>query len=767
MIIAYPNFYQKYADKMKAIRNHFQKPLTLTEKILLVHQIGVKGDEVPFETNLTPWGKYLEFVPDRVAMQDATAQMAILQCLSANCEKPNLPVSVHLDHLIKAKSGEKEDLANANKINAEVYDFLRTASARFGFDFWPAGSGIIHQIVLENYAFPGGLLIGTDSHTPTAGGLGMMAVGVGGADAVDAMVGLGWELKFPKVIGVLLKYTRGGGASPGILNSWINAKDIILKILGQLTVKGGTGYVLEYFGEGVKSLSATGRATITNMGAELGATSSIFPYDEITEEYLKVVGRDEVNQAAKIVKQDLTADPEVYQNPEKYFDQIIEIDLDKLEPYLNGPFTPDAAHPISEFKKAIKINNYPNNLTAGLIGSCTNSSYEDFVKSADILKQAKDKRISLKMPLYISLGSARLKDTLEKEGILDIFKSMGAIILANACGPCIGQWERTDFTKGPNSILISFNRNFAKRNDGNPETFAFITSPEIITAKAFSNELDFNPLTDYLVNDLGEKVKFELPKIKAVLPKKLSDNKDVVSVFNSQIQVNIKSDSERLALLQPFQAWEGTDLTNLKLLIKVKGKCTTDHISMAGPWLKYRGHLDKIADNLLIGAVNDFNCQTNSVLNSISQEYEEVPKLARFYQNQGFGSIVVAEENYGEGSSREHAAMEPRYLGVRAIIVKSFARIHETNLKKQGVLALTFKNKDNYDKIQENDTFEILGLTDFQPHKNLILKIKHESGKVEEIELTHSYEVKQINWFKAGSALNCLGDRHKAKGTRH
>ncbi|MFA5879161.1 MAG: aconitate hydratase [Candidatus Margulisiibacteriota bacterium] len=755
-------FYQKLSANILAAKNALETPLTLTEKILYSHlferssaqtilpDFSAAGEKYLDIKKINRGESYLNFRPDRVAMQDATAQMAILQLIAADCKKVSLPTSLHLDHLIKARNGVSIDLPRAIEENQEVYDFLLSSAKRFGIDFWGPNSGIIHQIVLENYALPGGLLIGTDSHTPTSGGVGMLGIGVGGSDAVDAILGLEWELKMPKIMGVKL--------TGKLSSNWVSAKDLILKICGLLTVKGGTGYVLEYFGEGVKEFSAASRATICNMGAEVGATGSVFPYDETVSDYLKSTSRLGLAQCVQEFSFDLRADTAVYENPEKYFDRVIEIDLSQLEPFLNGPFTPDQAYPISEFKKAVEENQYPQNLTFGLIGSCTNSSYEDFSKVAAILKQAKENQLELKMPVFISLGSERLFNTLKQEGLIDFFTENKLVLLANACGPCIGQWERKDLeNQEANSILISFNRNFAKRNDGNPNTYAFITSPEIIMAKAFSADLRFNPLSDELVNTKGEKVKFA-PPVKLALPLAglLPTTINFQKISDQNQTVFIKPNSDRLALLNPFPKWAGNDLKDLRLLIKVKGKCTTDHISMAGPWLKYRGHLDKISDNLLMGAINAFNNETNKVKNLTANNYMTVSSSARYYQNQGVGTIVVAEENYGEGSSREHAAMEPRFLGVSAIIAKSFARIHETNLKKQGLLALIFVNKLDYDLICEDDTFDLIGLENFSANQPLILVVRHQDGSQDKIMLNHSYETKQIDWFCAGSALNYL-----------
>jgi aconitate hydratase len=738
--------YQRLPERIAAARKVLSRPLTLTEKILYAHL----WHEQPLQ-NFERGKSYVDFAPDRVAMQDATAQMALLQFMQAGRPKVAVPSTVHCDHLIVAKSGAKEDLAQAIKDNQEVYDFLASVSNKYGIGFWKPGAGIIHQVILENYAFPGGMMIGTDSHTVNAGGLGMIAIGVGGADACDVMAGLAWELKFPKLIGVKLT---------GKMNGWTSAKDVILKVAGILTVKGGTGAVVEYFGEGAKTLSATGKGTICNMGAEIGATTSIFGYDEKMKNYLIATGRADVAKAADAVAEHLTGDPEVYANPEKYFDQLIEINLSELEPHINGPFTPDRATPLSKFADEVRKNNWPEKLDVGLIGSCTNSSYEDISRAASIAKQAVDKHLKAKSEFTITPGSEQVRYTIERDGLLDIFSKMGGVVLANACGPCIGQWARHGAEKQEkNSIITSFNRNFTGRNDGNPNTHAFVASPEIVTAFAIAGRLTFNPITDTLTNEKGEQVKLDEPK-GFELPPNGFDVKDAgyqpPAEDGASVQVIVDPKSDRLQLLDSFPAWEGTDLLGLKLLIKVKGKCTTDHISMAGKWLKYRGHLDNISNNLLIGAVNAFNDKMNSVKNQLTGEYDEVPKVQRAYKAAGIGSIVVGDENYGEGSSREHAAMEPRHLGVRAILVKSFARIHETNLKKQGMLALTFADKNDYDKIQEDDTIDILGLTSFAPNVPLTIRLTHKDGTVEEIKANHSYNEGQIEWFKAGSALNLI-----------
>lgn len=739
-------FYESFSTRVNNARQILNRPLTLCEKILYAHLS--EGEDVKEYVRATD---YVNFSPDRVAMQDATAQMALLQLMNSGRDKVAVPSTVHCDHLIQAYKNASTDLSNAMISNKEVFDFLHTISNKFGIGFWKPGAGIIHQVVLENYAFPGGMMIGTDSHTPNAGGLGMVAIGVGGADAVDVMAGMPWELKMPKIIGVKLS---------GKLSGWASAKDVILKLAGILTVKGGTNAIIEYFGEGTVTLSATGKATICNMGAEVGATTSIFPYDNKTSEYLIATNRKDVAQIADKITDYLQADKEVLQNPEKYYDRIIEINLSELEPQINGPFTPDAAHPISEFAKVVKEKGYPQKMEVGLIGSCTNSSYEDMARASAIVKDAQEKGLTIKAQFIINPGSEQVRSTTEKEGILPIFEQAGAVIMANACGPCIGQWKRDEETKDrPNSIVTSFNRNFAKRNDGNPNTHAFVTSPELVAALSISGNLCFNPMTDTLTNNKGEQVKLAEPKGLELPPKGFSGDLDgyiAPSEKGSDIEIKIAADSERLQALQPFAAWDGKDIIDQPLLIKVEGKCTTDHISMAGPWLRYRGHLDNISNNMLIGAVNAFNQKTNSVLDRENNTYIEVPQLARKLKAQGIGSIVVAEENYGEGSSREHAAMEPRFLNVKAIIVKSFARIHETNLKKQGMLALTFINKDDYNKIRENDRISILGLTDFAPEKNLTIELSHADGTKESFEVAHTYNQLQIEWFKAGSALNYL-----------
>jgi len=686
-----------------------------------------------------------------VAMQDATAQMALLQFMQAGRPKAAVPSTVHCDHLITARNEAKKDLEVANAESKEVYDFLASVSNKYGIGFWKPGAGIIHQVVLENYAFPGGMMIGTDSHTVNAGGLGMVAVGVGGADACDVMAGLPWELKWPKLIGIKLT---------GKLSGWTAPKDVILKVAGILTVKGGTGAIVEYFGEGAAAMSCTGKGTICNMGAEIGATTSTFGYDESMSRYLKATGREEVAQMADGIKAYLNADPEVYAEPEKYFDQVIEINLSELEPHLNGPFTPDLATPISKMKEMAAANGWPTKVEVGLIGSCTNSSYEDISRAVSLAKQVAEKGLTPKAQYTITPGSEQVRYTIERDGFLEVFDKIGATVFANACGPCIGMWDRMGAEKQErNTIVHSFNRNFAKRADGNPNTLAFVASPELVTALAIAGDLTFNPITDTLTNDKGEQVKLDEPT-GMELPAKGFAVEDAgyqaPAEDGSKVNVQVDPTSKRLQLLDPFAAWEGTDLKGLKLLIKAKGKCTTDHISMAGPWLKFRGHLDNISNNMLIGAVNFFNEKTDNVKNQLTGEYGPVPATQRAYKAAGIGSIVVGDENYGEGSSREHAAMEPRHLGVRAILVKSFARIHETNLKKQGMLALTFNDKADYDKIQEDDTISIEGLTEFAPGKSLTVVLQHKDGSVDSIVVNHTYNAQQIEWFKAGGALNII-----------
>ncbi|NBA84472.1 aconitate hydratase [Emticicia sp. CRIBPO] len=738
--------YARIPERVEAARKIVGRPLTLAEKILYSHL----WDNIP-ATAFTRGKDYVDFAPDRVAMQDATAQMALLQFMQAQREKVAVPSTVHCDHLIQAKIGAGEDLKVANEVNKEVYDFLSSVSNKYGIGFWKPGAGIIHQVVLENYAFPGGMMIGTDSHTPNAGGLGMIAIGVGGADACDVMAGLAWELKMPKLIGVKLT---------GSLKGWASPKDIILEVAGQLTVKGGTGAIVEYFGTGADKLSATGKGTICNMGAEIGATTSVFGFDKKIANYLKATGRARVATMASKIKEYLRPDQDCIDNPHTYYDQVIEINLSKLEPRINGPFTPDLAWPLSKFAAAVRKNKWPEKLDVGLIGSCTNSSYEDMTRAASIAAQAVQKNIKAKADFTITPGSELVRYTAERDGLLTTFGKIGGVVLANACGPCIGQWARFGAEKGErNSIITSFNRNFAKRADGNPNTHAFVASPEVVTAFAIAGDLTFNPAKDTLTNENGEQVKLD-PPLGIELPPLGFDvldagyQKPARSGKNVKVKVSPKSD--RLQLLAPFTAWEGTDLSGLKLLIKAKGKCTTDHISMAGPWLKFRGHLDNISNNLLIGAVNSYNDSTNTVKNQITGGYGEVPATQRAYKAAGIGTIVVGDENYGEGSSREHAAMEPRHLGVRAILVKSFARIHETNLKKQGMLALTFADTSDYDKIKEDDTFDILGLTTFAPGKQLTVVANHSDGTKDEIKVNHTYNDAQITWFKAGAALNII-----------
>jgi len=738
--------YANFQQAVDTARKMINKPLTLTEKILYAHldagtlsKLYKRGED------------YVDFVPDRVGMQDATAQMALLQFMQAGKGKVAVPSTVHCDHLIVAKEGAKKDLQAAEVTNKEVYNFLSSVSNKYGIGFWKPGAGIIHQVILENYAFPGGMMIGTDSHTVNAGGLGMIAIGVGGADAVDVMAGMSWELKFPKLIGIKLT---------GKLNGWASAKDVILKVAGILTVEGGTGFILEYFGEGAKNISCTGKGTICNMGAEIGATTSIFGYDEKMASYLKLTGRKKVAEMANALGDYLTGDEEVYKNPQLYFDQLIEINLSELEPYINGPFTPDKAWPLSQFKKAVIDNNYPSVLQVGLIGSCTNSSYEDITRAASIAQQALANKLKVKSEFTITPGSEMVRYTMERDGFLKIFEQIGGMVLANACGPCIGQWARKDADKQPpNSIITSFNRNFAKRNDGNPNTFAFVASPEIVTAFAIAGNLTFNPVTDELVNGEGAKVKLNEPKGMELPPNgfAIGDNGyQTPAKDGSAIQVVVDPSSDRLQLLEPFTEWNGKDYHGLKLLIKAKGKCTTDHISMAGTWLKYRGHLDNISNNLLIGATNAFNGKTNMVKNQLTGQYDTVPEAARAYKAEGLSSIIVGDENYGEGSSREHAAMEPRYLNVKVVLVKSFARIHETNLKKQGILALTFADKTDYEKIREDDIIDVLGLTKFQEGQPFTIILHHNDGSESKIQAKHTYNQNQFEWFKAGSALNLI-----------
>ena len=738
--------YANFPERVAAARKAAGKPLTLTEKILYAHLWQGNATQT-FERGKS----YVDFAPDRVAMQDATAQMALLQFMQSGRSAVAVPSTVHCDHLIEAKIDSKTDLNRAINESSEVYDFLASVSNKYGIGFWKPGAGIIHQVVLENYAFPGGMMIGTDSHTVNAGGLGMIAIGVGGADACDVMAGLPWELKMPKLIGIKLT---------GKLNGWTAPKDVILKVAGILTVKGGTGAVVEYFGEGAVNMSCTGKGTICNMGAEIGATTSTFGYDESMSRYLKATGRDEIAAMADQIKEHLTGDAEVYANPENYFDQVIEINLSELEPHLNGPFTPDLATPISKMKEAAAANNWPTKIEVGLIGSCTNSSYEDISRAVSLAKQVADKGLKLNAEFTITPGSEQVRYTIERDGFLNVFDKIGATVFANACGPCIGMWARVGAEKAEkNTIVHSFNRNFAKRADGNPNTFAFVGSPEIVTAMAIAGDLNFNPLTDTLTNDKGEQVKLD-PPAGDELPAKGFAVEDAgyqaPAEDGSKVEVIVSPTSKRLQLLDPFAAWEGTDLKGLKLLIKAKGKCTTDHISMAGPWLKFRGHLDNISNNMLIGAVNYFNEKTDNIKNQLTGEYGTVPSTQRAYKAAGIGSVVVGDENYGEGSSREHAAMEPRHLGVRAVLVKSFARIHETNLKKQGMLALTFDDKGDYEKFREDDNIDIIGLTSFAPNQKLTMVLHHNDGTKDEIKVNHSYNEQQIEWFKEGAALNII-----------
>ena len=738
--------YANFGSRIEAARKAVGKPLTLTEKILYAHLW--QGDATAAHER---GNSYVDFAPDRVAMQDATAQMALLQFMQSGRSQVAVPSTVHCDHLIEAKVNSKTDLTRAVTESSEVYDFLASVSNKYGIGFWKPGAGIIHQVVLENYAFPGGMMIGTDSHTVNAGGLGMIAIGVGGADACDVMAGLPWELKMPKLIGIKLT---------GKLNGWTSPKDVILKVAGILTVKGGTGAVVEYFGEGAINMSCTGKGTICNMGAEIGATTSTFGYDDSMSRYLKATGREEIAAMADQIKEHLTGDADVYANPSTYFDEVIEINLNELEPHLNGPFTPDLATPISKMKEAAAANNWPTKIEVGLIGSCTNSSYEDISRAESLAKQVSEKGLKLNAAFTITPGSELVRYTIERDGFLDTFSKIGATVFANACGPCIGMWARVGAEKSErNTIVHSFNRNFAKRADGNPNTFAFVGSPEIVTAMAIAGDLNFNPLTDTLTNNKGEQVKLDPPSGSELPPKGFSAEDpgyQAPAKDGSKVQVKVSNESKRLQILEPFLKWEGIDLKGLKLLIKAKGKCTTDHISMAGPWLKFRGHLDNISNNMLIGAINFFNEKTDCVKNQLTGQYGTVPSTQRAYKAAGIGSIVVGDENYGEGSSREHAAMEPRHLGVRAVLVKSFARIHETNLKKQGMLALTFDNKADYDKFKEDDSIDIMGLTQFEPNKKLIMKLLHQDGTSDEIQVNHSYNEQQIEWFKEGAALNII-----------
>ena len=744
--------YEKMDSQIKTARSILNRPMTLTEKVLYSHLN--KNLDSPYLGG----NSYVDFNPDRVAMQDATAQMALLQFMMAGKNKVAVPSTVHCDHLIQAKKNASLDLAQALDVNGEVYDFLESVSSKYGIGFWKPGAGIIHQVVLENYAFPGGMMIGTDSHTVNAGGLGMIAIGVGGADAVDVMAGMPWELKFPKQIGIHLV---------GELNGWTTAKDIILKVAGLLTVKGGTGAIIEYFGSGAKKLSCTGKGTICNMGAEVGATTSIFGYDQQMEKYLSATGRKEVALLANKIKENLMADDDIYSDPQKYYDQVLEIDLSNLEPHINGPFTPDRSTPLSKIKEEAKINNWPTNVQVGLIGSCTNSSYEDISRAASIAKQATKMGLKTKAKLTITPGSEQVRYTIERDGLIKDFENLGAEVFANACGPCIGQWARAGSEKQEkNTIVHSFNRNFAKRADGNPNTHAFVASPEMVTAIAIAGDLTFNPITDFLINANGEKLKLEPPK-GFDLPPEGFDVKDLgyqapskKTPFFKEIKVNPKS--ERLQLLKPFLKWDGKNIQGMRLLIKAKGKCTTDHISMAGPWLKYRGHLDNISENMLTGAINYFNNKPNLIMNFISGEYDAVPTTQREYQSAGIQTLVVGDENYGEGSSREHAAMEPRFLGVRVILVRSFARIHETNLKKQGMLGLTFSDSKDYDLIKEDDLFNFINLNKFKEGEDLLLEVKHSDDTEDIIKCKHTYNNSQIDWFKAGSALNLIKSEFKS-----
>ncbi len=744
--------YANMPARIEAARKALGRPLTLAEKILYSH--------LDADMKLTDYPRgasYVDFNPDRVAMQDATAQMALLQFMQAGRPTVAVPSSVHCDHLIQAKAGAATDLDRAKHESEEVFDFLASVSNKYGIGFWKPGAGIIHQIVLENYAFPGGMMIGTDSHTVNAGGLGMIAIGVGGADACDVMAGLPWELKMPKLIGIKLT---------GKLNGWASAKDVILKVAGILTVKGGTDKVVEYFGEGAISLSCTGKGTICNMGAEIGATTSTFGYDESMSRYLAATGRADVAALADGIKEHLTGDAEVYANPSNYFDEVIEINLSELEPYVNGPFTPDLATPISQLKEAAEKNGWPLKIEAGLIGSCTNSSYEDISRAVSLAKQVSAKGLKSRAEFMINPGSEQIRYTIERDGFLDVFAEVGATVFTNACGPCIGMWDRVGAEKQEkNTIIHSFNRNFAKRADGNPNTYAFVASPEIVAAMAIAGDLSFNPLKDTLTNDKGEQVKLDEPTGYELPPKGFAVEDagyQAPAADGSKVQVLVSPTSKRLQLLDPFAAWTGVDFKGLKLLIKAKGKCTTDHISMAGPWLKFRGHLDNISNNMLIGAVNAFNDKTDNVKNQLTGTYEGVPVVQRAYKAQNIGSIVIGDENYGEGSSREHAAMEPRHLGVKVVLVKSFARIHETNLKKQGMLGITFANNADYDKIKEDDIIDVLGLTTFTPGQQLTIALNHADGSKEEFKVNHSYNAQQIEWFKAGGALNIIRASVKA-----
>lgn len=741
--------YAGYKYKLDQVRKVVNRPLTYAEKVLYSHLYD-KGTK-----EFTRGKDYVDLAPDRVAMQDATAQMALLQFMSAGRKSTAVPSTVHCDHLIQAQVGAVEDLNRATTENKEVYDFLESISQKYGVGFWKPGAGIIHQVVLENYAFPGGMMIGTDSHTPNAGGLGMIAIGVGGADAVDVMAGMPWELKWPKLIGVKLT---------GKMNGWTSAKDVILKLAGILTVKGGTGAIVEYFGDGANSISCTGKGTICNMGAEIGATTSVFPFDEKMSSYLRITKRADVAALAEGLAEELSADKEVFTNPEKYYDQVIEINLSELEPHLNGPFTPDKAWPISKMKEAVKSEKYPDKISVGLIGSCTNSSYEDIDRSASIAKQALAKGLKAKSEFTITPGSEQVRATIERDGQLKTLTDIGGLILANACGPCIGMWKRMDIKTGErNTIVTSFNRNFAKRNDGNPETLAFVASPEITTALAIAGNLSFNPITDELLNEKGEKVKLDPPRGEELPPRGFDEGAAgfvAPAEDGSKVEVIVDSNSERLQLLKPFTPWDGKDILDMPILLKAFGKCTTDHISMAGPWLKYRGHLDNISNNMFIGAINAYTKEAGKVKNIFTGETKSVPEVAREYKKHGHNWVVIGDENYGEGSSREHAAMEPRFLGGRAIIVKSFARIHETNLKKQGMLPLTFADPKDYDKIKEDDKIDLL-ISSLAPEKQVKMIVKHSDGSKDEILLNHTFNTTQIEWFKAGSALNLIASKQK------
>jgi aconitate hydratase len=730
-------------DKARKIKG---TPLTLSEKILYSH-LWNSEINTPYKRGID----YVDFAPDRIACQDATAQMALLQFMQAGKKKVAVPTTVHCDHLIQASVGASKDLQSALNNSNEVFNFLESVSDKYGIGFWKPGAGIIHQVVLENYAFPGGMMIGTDSHTVNAGGLGMVAIGVGGADAVDVMAGMPWELKFPKLIGVKLT---------GKCSGWTSPKDVILKVAGILTVKGGTGAIIEYFGPGAKSMSCTGKGTICNMGAEVGATTSTFGYDESMERYLRSTGRSDIANEANKVKDYLTADPEVYEDPEKYFDEVIEINLSELMPHINGPFSPDIATPVHEMKERAKKNDWPLKVEWGLIGSCTNSSYEDLSRAASIAQQAIDKGLVTKAEFGINPGSEQVRYTAERDGFLDVFENLDAKIFTNACGPCIGQWAREGADlQEKNTIVHSFNRNFSKRADGNPNTHAFVASPEMVAAIAISGRLDFNPLIDSLINSDGEKVKLNEPNGWELPPKgfEVEDSGYLApSKDGSKIEVSVSKTSERLQLLEPFKPWNGKNILNAKLLIKALGKCTTDHISMAGPWLRYRGHLDNISNNCLIGAVNAFNEKTNFVKNQINGEYQGVPDVQRIYKENSIDTVVVGDHNYGEGSSREHAAMEPRHLGVKVVLVKSFARIHETNLKKQGMLGITFNNENDYDLIKEDDTFNFIDLSSFSPGKQITIELNHKDGTKDTILTNHTYNTQQIEWYKQGSALNLI-----------